>query len=428
MPLAAKPFLVLSDCTPQIRTLMKALTYRLDRYAPGVAAGTPRFVQLLALLCGLWLSFSLAGCGRPAVSQVRLGSQNIATQQFTVDASTGGVVQGAHGALLVIPAGAFTDSLGNAVTGPVQFLLKEARRDVDILAGGLVTMSGDQILASDGMYMIDARLNGRRLKLNPNAGVYAYLPTDQKQPGMRLYKGDFGADKLDWTLTDAQEKEIPFCDRDKASREKCKRCERLAKMVKKIKPGKKPKSDDYYAKRHVWENGKLYFYSSGSRQALFSQEQLDDCADYLATSANGQALLAEVDKAKAEWKDRIGEYYTYQLKDFGWYNIDRTVPDKVVAFKGRIIDKDGMALDGAQVRLYCKDKDMRVHVSTVAKDGSYSFQFEEGRSVTLYAYLGGMVGKQRIEVRDNGLSVDDLVLVQMDPGTTFHQGFLDELM
>lgn len=428
MPLAAKPFLVLSDCTPKIRTLMKALTYRLDRYAPGVAAGTPRFVHLLALLCGLWLSFSLAGCGRPAVSQVRLGSQNIATQQFTVDASTGGVVKGAHGALFVIPAGAFTDSLGNAVTGPVQFLLKEARRDVDILAGGLVTMSGDQILASDGMYMIDARLDGRRLKLNPAAGVYAYLPTDKKQPGMRLYKGDFGADKLDWTLTDAQEKEIPFCDRDKASREKCKRCERLANMVKKIKPGKKPNSNEYFAKRHVWENGKLYFYSSGSSQVLFSQEQLDDCADYLAGSANGQALLAEVDEAKAEWKDRIGEYYTYQLKDFGWFNIDRTVPDKVVAFKGRIIDKDGMALEGAEVRLYCKDKDMRVHIRTVAKDGSYSFQFEEGRSVTLYSYLGGMVGKQRIEVRDNGLSVDDLVLVQMDPGSSFHQGFLDELM
>ena len=201
--------------------------------------------------------------------------------------------------------------------------------------------------------------------------LYAYI-THKKQPGMRLYKGDFGADKLDWTLTDAQEKEIPFCDRDKASREKCKRCERLANMVKKIKPGKKPNSNEYFAKRHVWENGKLYFYSSGSSQVLFSQEQLDDCADYLAGSANGQALLAEVDEAKAEWKDRIGEYYTYQLKDFGWFNIDRTVPDKVVAFKGRIIDKDGMALEGAEVRLYCKDKDMRVHIRTVAKDGSYS--------------------------------------------------------
>lgn len=412
---------------------MMANTYRLDGYTLGVAASQSRFVLLLALLSAWAMGLFLTGCQRSGFSDgsdqtALLGPQNIATQHFVVDADKGGVVQGTSGFIVAIPAGAFTDSMGNAIHGPVDFYIKEARRDVDILVGGLVTRTGDQLLASDGMYMIDARMQGQPLRLNPSVGVYASFPTDEKNPDMRLYAGAFDADKVDWKLMDQKEKEVPYCDRDKASREKCKRCERLAKMSKKIKPGKKPKEDDYWAKRYVWENGKMYFYSSGSKQPVFTQEQLDDCADYLAGSENGKALMALVEERKAAWRDQIGNYYNYQLQGLGWFNIDRLVKEELVTFKGRIIDQDGQPKAGAEVHLYCKDNDLRIHTSTRAVDGSFELQFEPGRNVTLFAFGKGGLGKTRVLLRDGGQTVDDIVLTPIDPSASTHTGFLDELM
>jgi hypothetical protein len=387
--------------------------------------------MLQTLLCTLAVSILLGGCTKTetvGIGNKRTGTQNIATEQFVVDADKGGVITGKDGAVIAFPPGALLDEMGNTVKGPVNVYLKEARRDVDILVGGLVTMAGDQLLASDGMYMIDARAGGKTLKINPAIGIYGYFPTDKKQPDMRLYQGALDADKLDWRLTDATEKQLPFCDRDKASREKCKRCERLAKMSKKIKPGRKPKEEDYYVKRYVWENGKMYFYSSGSKKVVFSQEQLDDCADYLAASSRGAELLALVDQRKAEWKDRIGEYYEFQLKDLGWYNLDRAVKEKMMAFQGRIIDQDGQLQPGASVHMYCKDSDMRVHTAVVAEDGNFSLQFEEGRQIILFAYHNGEVGKQPLLLRQDGQSAGDIVLSQVDPESASHADFLSDLM
>lgn len=405
---------------------MKVITARLDGRIV-MAARHLRPLSLYALLAGTLLSIFLTGCQQTTPPTLRLGSQNIATQQYVVDADKGGVIKGEQGTILAIPAGALLDSMGNAVHGPVEIVLKEARRDIDILAGGLITKAGGEILATDGMYMIDARANGKSLRLNPSVGIYASFPTSAKNPDMRLYQGAFDADKLDWRLLEAQEKIIPLCDRDKASREKCKRCERLAKMSKKIKPGKKPAKDDYWTKRYVWENGKMYFYSSGSKSPVFTQEQLDDCADYLAGTQRGQELNALVEQYKAEWKDRIGEYYSYQLQDFGWYNIDRAVKEELVTFKGRVIDRDGTPMAGAKVHLFCKDPALRIHVNTVAEDGSFELQFERGRQFMLYAYEKGQIGKKTATLRVEGETIDDLVLAEVDPDTDIHADLLADL-
>ncbi len=405
---------------------MKVITARLDGRIVMAVRQLNR-LSLYALLAGTLLSVFLTGCQENAPATLRLGSQNIATQQYVVDADKGGVITGAQGTILAIPAGALLDSMGNAVHGPVEIVLKEARRDIDILAGGLITKAGGEILATDGMYMIDARANGKSLRLNPSVGIYASFPTNTKNPDMRLYQGAFDADKLDWRLLEAKEKPIPFCDRDKASREKCKRCERLAKMSKKIKPGKKPAANDYWTKRYVWENGKMVFYSSGSKSTVFSQEQLDDCADYLAGTERGQELNALVEQYKAEWNDRIGEYYSYQLQDFGWYNIDRAVKEELVTFKGRIIDRDGTPMDGANVHLFCKDPELRIHISTVAEDGSFELRFERGRPFLLYAFKKGQIGKQNATLRVEGETLDDLVIAQADGDIDLNASLLAEL-
>lgn len=404
---------------------MKALSLHLGVSLQESCIQQTRYALSLSLL-GLAFALLLSACSPQTPLEVRVGTHNIATQQFTVDATQGAVIQGMQGAILAIPAGAFMDSLGNTVQGKVQIQLKEANRHIDILTGGLITQTGDKMLASGGMYMIDATANGQHLRLNPEVGIYASLPTQRKDAAMGLYKGEFSESKLDWKLTGQGEEYIPECDRDKASRAKCKKCERLAKMANRIKPGKKPKQDEYWVKRHVWEDGKLYFYSSGSKSTVLTQDQLDECKSYLEASEKGQQLLATVGQYKAEWKDRIGEYYDYKLNALGWYNIDKLVKEELVTFAGRVVNPDGEPVPDAKVHLYCKDNDLNVHVTTIAADGSFQLDFAPGRSFILFAYEKGQLGKQTITLNRAGQTLDDLTITQVDPEN--HSGFLDELL
>jgi hypothetical protein len=405
---------------------MKVTTLHLNVRHQVNAVQQIRHAASLLLLGFAALCLSLSSCGNPPLASIRLGAQNIATQTFQVDATKGAVVNGQNGAILAIPAGAFMDAMGNTITGNVTLRLKEANRDVDILTGGLITQTGNELLASGGMYFIEGFAEGKAIRLNPAVGMYASLPTSKKDNAMGLYKGRFSEDKLDWKLTGQGEEDIPECDRDKASRAKCKKCERLTKMVKTIKPGKKPNGEDaYWAKRHYWENGKLYFYSSGSRKQVLSQDQINECQAYLQASEMGRELLGIVDQYKAEWKDRIGAYYSYRLEDFGWYNIDKVVKEDLYTFKGKVVDQDGQPIAGAQVHLYCKDADLKVHTLTTAVDGSYELKFAKSRSFVLYAHEKGRIGKQKATLDTDGKSMDDITLVQIDPDNA--EGFLSDI-
>lgn len=405
---------------------MKAIVLNLNGHLEEMAV---RQVRILSALTLAMFAVSLlgSGCGKPDSGHLSTGTQHIATQRFQIDPTKEAVIQGAQGSIFAIPASAFLDSMGNTVTTPVTVRLKEANRDVDILVGGLVTQAGQDMLASGGMYMIEAFSQGKALKLNPAVGIYAYLPTTQKDAAMGLYKGDFQESKLDWKLTGQREETIPECDRDKASRAKCKKCDRLTKMVKKIKPGKKPdENTDYWAERHYWENGKLFFYSSGSKKQVLSQDQIEECQSYLRTTEKGRELLTIVDQYKEEWKDRIGDYYAYKLDALGWYNIDKVVKEELVTFTGRVVDENGNPIPGAQVHMYCKDVDLKVHASTPAADGSYTLKFAKNRSFMLYAYEQGRLGKQKVTLNSDGQSMGDISLVQVDPEQA--EGFLDEVM
>ena len=68
--------------------------------------------------------------------------------------------------------------------------------------------TGNDLLASGGMYMFQAFQNGNAVKINPSVGIYAYMPTDKKDPAMGLYRGNFDDSKLDWKLTSKKEEII----------------------------------------------------------------------------------------------------------------------------------------------------------------------------------------------------------------------------
>ncbi|MBK8228854.1 MAG: energy transducer TonB [Flavobacteriales bacterium] len=117
---------------------------------------------------------------------------NVDTQRDTTVLSPGGIV-------LDIPRGCFIDSLGRTIASPVQVTLKEALTAIDIVKAGLSTMSGDTLLETGGMFHIDARQNGRVVRIDPSKAITAMVPAQRNQEGMMLYRGEELPDgRIDW--------------------------------------------------------------------------------------------------------------------------------------------------------------------------------------------------------------------------------------
>ena len=48
---------------------------------------------------------------------------------------------------------------------------------------------------------------------------------------------------------------------------------------------------------------------------------------------------------------------------------------------GKVIDDEGNPVSGANVHLYCKDSDLRVHTSTTAADGTFEMKSCDNRGM-----------------------------------------------
>ena len=110
-------------------------------------------------------------------------------QFFTVNADQDNVVVGEDGTVVAIPGGALLDANGNPVSGKVEIELKEAINPEDIIAGGLSTMSGDDVLETGGMVYFNARKDGESLTIDPEKEIALEIPSDEVKEGMMLYEG-----------------------------------------------------------------------------------------------------------------------------------------------------------------------------------------------------------------------------------------------
>lgn len=384
----------------------------------------PRLPFWAAPLLALTL---LAACSSSRETQHQFGTshQKLAAQLFCLSADSATVITGSNGFILAVAPGAFMDSLGNPVHGNLLLQLREARTMPQILGAGLETRAGNKLLATNGMYSIDAFAGGKRLRVNPDVGLYAFFPTDKKDPAMGLYSGENNWDKLDWKLIANEEYSIPDCgSNEERSKKKCKRCEYLVNKMGKLKPGKKLSEDNdrYWRDRYYWENGVMYFFSSGKSTPVYSQQELDDCKDWLNNSAKGRKLLAMVEEVKKDQAENAGDYYAYRLQNMGWYNIDKIVKSELVSFNGLVTGSDGKPVSGAQVHLLCTDEKNRIHVVTTADDGTFTMEFIAGQDFVLYAHQRDQVG--RIET---SISKTDNAIARINIGPV-PDGNLDEFM
>ncbi|GAB5416964.1 MAG: hypothetical protein Crog4KO_18310 [Crocinitomicaceae bacterium] len=123
---------------------------------------------------------------------------NIPIQYFQIP-SQGSVQLSSQGVLISVPEKAFLKD-GKPFVGNVILQYQEAIRGIDIVTSGLSTMTGDDLLETQGMFSVTGYTeDGKPLQFNPEVGVYLQAPVDDCKTGMQLYDGkklDDGS--IDW--------------------------------------------------------------------------------------------------------------------------------------------------------------------------------------------------------------------------------------
>ncbi|MBK7296366.1 MAG: hypothetical protein IPI91_06780 [Flavobacteriales bacterium] len=127
-------------------------------------------------------------------------AQNLvnAMQQFTVNATTGGSIQGQDGVYMYFGPNAFRTQSGSLVAGSVDLELVEALTVGDMLWLNKQTLGNDngqlRPLVSGGQFFISAEQGGQPLKLAPGAS-YVNVPTPSfADPNMAVFSGEVDED------------------------------------------------------------------------------------------------------------------------------------------------------------------------------------------------------------------------------------------
>lgn len=183
----------------------------------------------------------------------------IPSQQFTINTAIDTVIETQGGIVMYIPKGSFLDDNGNTITGNVDFEVKEALNTAQIVMGGLSSMSGDKLLESGGMFYVNARQDGKTVKINPENGIYTEVPTDEVNPNMQLFEGKrMENGSIDWINPTPLEKFLTPVDINLLNFYPPKYEPKLAELGLDV-TNKKYKDSLYYS--FAWEdlsNNKLY--------------------------------------------------------------------------------------------------------------------------------------------------------------------------
>lgn len=124
--------------------------------------------------------------------------ENIPIQYFQIP-QQGTVHLSEQGVLISVPEGAFLKD-GKPYRKNIILQYQEAIRGVDIVKSGLSTMTGDELLETQGMFSVTGYTeDGEALHFNPEVGVYLQAPVDDCVSGMQLYDGKKKEDgSIDW--------------------------------------------------------------------------------------------------------------------------------------------------------------------------------------------------------------------------------------
>jgi len=127
-----------------------------------------------------------------------LNSNTPVNQNFSVDANSYSTVRGNEGTVITVPPNAFTDQLGNPVSGTVNFTLKEVYSPGAMITSGMMTESNGQLLVSGGELFINAQQNGSDLRLAQGKQFSVNVPSTNLNPQMQLFRGTGSGNNFNW--------------------------------------------------------------------------------------------------------------------------------------------------------------------------------------------------------------------------------------
>ena len=113
----------------------------------------------------------------------------VASQTFTLNATTGATITGNQGTKITFPSNSFVTSSNQTVTGNVNIELKEIYKKSDMILSNKPTMSFGNLLKSGGEYYIKVTQNNQELKLAQGSMYSAQMPTDSLDYNMQVFTG-----------------------------------------------------------------------------------------------------------------------------------------------------------------------------------------------------------------------------------------------
>lgn len=133
-----------------------------------------------------------------------LKSSAPANQNFTLDNAAGGTITTTEGYKFTFPANALVLPGGGPVNDQVNISVQVINSKSDMVFSNITTVSGTQLLISDGMFRISAIYDGQDLGLAAGKQVEARIPgSNGTDAAMQLFSGAAGTTEnpVNWVLT-----------------------------------------------------------------------------------------------------------------------------------------------------------------------------------------------------------------------------------
>tara|TARA_B100000683_G_scaffold40084_1_gene35453 strand:- start:417 stop:1538 length:1122 start_codon:yes stop_codon:yes gene_type:complete len=126
---------------------------------------------------------------KPDVLSKVYNEDNLQSQIYTIDSEKDTTLVGEQGTIVKIYANSFYSTDSTLDLSNIEIELKEAIKPSDFVLANLTTTSRNKMLQSGGMVFLDAKVNGKRLKVKSDAEIGVILPAVAVDKDMEIFKG-----------------------------------------------------------------------------------------------------------------------------------------------------------------------------------------------------------------------------------------------
>lgn len=150
------------------------------------------------------LNYTVSGPYANIAQVMAGGAPKAVTTSISITA--GGSARGQGGTRVLIPANAFVDANGNALTGAVEVAVTDWLKRGDMIFGNVLPISNGQPLESGGQMLLAINQGGKPVYIRKGKALEVKLPQfGTPVPGMELFKGRAaagGGNQVNWVQAD----------------------------------------------------------------------------------------------------------------------------------------------------------------------------------------------------------------------------------